>query len=260
MNTADLSSYEIREFLLETFENEQGYTIKKLSNEFATADDDDEGGIKVRELASAAPTPFILRFAIAILGKQYMARPVKGPPLSRTQDFKFAIGPGPGYLFRLAQEAKLLTSLPYINATTYMIALYISEKAAISIAALAKQPTSTHHIWSRRSRCVLVGTMKRSWNVKASCIKTEIVCNVTFIAQMKATAVAAELRPFGCNIATAHLIHGYTQKGSFSDLRYYNDNGLQSLCNFMIRAREPHIDHAQLIRPSVLQSSPHLTL
>lgn len=93
-----------------------------------------------------------------------------------------------------------------------MIALYISEKAvrkeiedkpdvditlckqAISIAA--KQPTSIHHIWSRRSRCVLVsllslatftqlpkigfpGTMKRSWNVKASCIKTELVCNVT---------------------------------------------------------------------------------
>jgi hypothetical protein len=68
MNTADLSSYEIREFLLETFEDERGYTIKKLSNESATADDDDEGGIKVLDLAPAAPTPFIFAIRHSYLG------------------------------------------------------------------------------------------------------------------------------------------------------------------------------------------------
>jgi hypothetical protein len=36
-------------------------------------DDDDEGGIKVRDLAPAAPTPFILRFAIAILVRKFEA-------------------------------------------------------------------------------------------------------------------------------------------------------------------------------------------
>lgn len=38
-----------------------------------TADDDDEGGIKVRDLAPAVPTPFILRFAIAILVRKFEA-------------------------------------------------------------------------------------------------------------------------------------------------------------------------------------------
>ncbi|KIK47747.1 hypothetical protein CY34DRAFT_799049 [Suillus luteus UH-Slu-Lm8-n1] len=68
MNTADLSSYEIREFLLETFEGKRGYTIKKLSNESVMADDDDEGGIKVRDLAPTAPTPFIFAIRHSYLG------------------------------------------------------------------------------------------------------------------------------------------------------------------------------------------------